>query len=572
VALRELVVEGFRGIRSARLTLDRTTVVIGENDSGKSSLLEALALVLSPLGGERPRLEPWHFRRTPSASAADAGGRVRIEVTLAESRAGSWDRPGLEALAPILGPSRGTPRILVVELRAVPAAGEEPVSASFEVRSPDGGRPSRDNAAVLAAVRCLNPLLWMRHGVLVESPARGAPEDTAPISPADALPAAADVLRSYERLVARATPSEDLEIESGYAAAERLLAQWAPDALARRPGARAAVAEILGRALEPAAAAPAAKARPAGSIAQKLGVFVLTARLFEQLRGTAAPGVRPIIAVEEPEAGLHPMTLASVWSLLERLDTQKIVTTHSGSLLAAAPLRSLRRLVRDADGTVREWRVGEGALRKDELRKVSYHLRARRGAACFARCWLLVEGETEYWLLPDLARLVGHDLVQEGIACVEFAQCGLAPLIKLAGALGIEWHVLTDGDRAGDAYAQAARSLLRGEDPALRLSRLAERDVESCFWHHGHARVFERLAGLRAGPRASPRRVIEKAIERHSKPGVAFELLASVAGPGSAGAPPPLRRAIETCVALARGPRPSPRGAVSERAPERARS
>ena len=87
-----------------------------------------------------------------------------------------------------------------------------------------------------------------------------------------------------------------------------------------------------------------------------------------------------------------------------------------------------------------------------------------------------------------------------------------------------------------------------------RSTPLAEHDIEHCFWAHGHAPVFERLAGL-AGTTGGlpPRRVIEKAIKRHSKPAVAFELLASVAAPGSAGPPPPLRRAIESCMLLARG-------------------
>jgi putative ATP-dependent endonuclease of OLD family len=142
--------------------------------------------------------------------------------------------------------------------------------------------------------------------------------------------------------------------------------------------------------------------------------------------------------------------------------------------------------------------------------------------------------------------------VQEGVACVEFAQCGIEPLVKLARALGIEWHVLADGDRAGGAYAGRARSLLRDEPEPLRITLLAERDIEHCFWRHGHAPAFEKLAGFHSGPGVPARRVIEKAIDRHSKPGVAFELLASVAAPGSAGVPPPLRRAIENCIALAR--------------------
>jgi len=412
----------------------------------------------------------------------------------------------------------------------------------------------------LAAVRRVNPLVWLRGGTGDALLSTGAPPRTG-ASPAYATSDdATALLGSLERLRSGTTASPAVEIESGYQAAARLLEQWAPNARWRGPAMRAVVAEILGRpdGVANSAQGPRTAAPPApGSAAQKLGVFLLTARLFDVLR-SAEPGARPTIVIEEPEAGLHPMTLASLWGLLETLPAQKVVATNSGTLLAATPLRSLRRLVRDTAGNVREWRVRPGSLRPEDMRKVGYHLRARRAAACFARCWLLVEGETEFWLLPDLGRLLGYDLAQEGVACVEFAQCGLAPLLKLAQELGIEWHVLTDGDRAGDAYAGMARAMLYGEDEVLRLTRLPERDIEHSFWRHGHARVFEKLAGLtaRAGG-ATPRRVIEKAIDRRSKPGVAFELLASAAAPRSAGVPPPLRRAIETCVTLARVGRPA---------------
>jgi putative ATP-dependent endonuclease of the OLD family len=552
VALRDLLVERFRGIRSAQLRLDRTTVLIGENDCGKSSLLEALALVLSPLGERVPRVQPWQFHREGRDPNADVAGPVRIQVTIGETAAGSWDRADLGVLAPLLGRKSTDPRALVVELCADPPAGAEPAVAHWEIRNPAGrGRRSRDDAEALEAVRRLNPLVWLRGGALVGTATSGASGDAG--GAWDAIPDAALVLRSYERLVSGETASHEGEIDSGYAAAERLLAEWAPAARGRRLSTRAAVADVLGHVLEHTIPGRQPGAPLPGTTAQKLGVLLLTAGVLQQLRAGAAPGVRPVIVIEEPEAGLHPMTLASVWGLLEGLSAQKVVTTNSGTLLSAVPIRSLRRLVRDPGGVVREWRVREGALRKDDLRKVSYHLRARRGAACFARCWLLVEGETEYWILPELARLLGHDLVQEGVACVEFAQCGLGPLVKLARALGIEWHVLADGDRTGEVYSTVARSFLRGEEPSLRLSVLEDRDIEHCFWRHGHASVFERLAGTALPGGASPRRTIEKAIDRHSKPGVAFELLAAVAAAGPAAAPPPLRGTIEACVALARG-------------------
>src|SRR3546814_9637684 len=49
-------------------------------------------------------------------------------------------------------------------------------------------------------------------------------------------------------------------------------------------------------------------------------------------------------------------------------------------------------------------------------------------SSLFARCWLLVEGETEVWLLNQLARQCGYHFESEGIKVIEFAQCGLKPL------------------------------------------------------------------------------------------------------------------------------------------------
>lgn len=58
--------------------------------------------------------------------------------------------------------------------------------------------------------------------------------------------------------------------------------------------------------------------------------------------------------------------------------------------------------------------LAEGALTVDEMRRVGYHIRVNRASSVFARCWLLVEGETESWLLPEIARLIGYDLPAEG--------------------------------------------------------------------------------------------------------------------------------------------------------------
>ena len=123
-------------------------------------------------------------------------------------------------------------------------------------------------------------------------------------------------------------------------------------------------------------------------------------------------------------------------------------------------------------------------------------------------------------MLPELARIGGYDFILEGIACIEFAQCGLPPLIRVANALGIEWHVLTDGDDAGESYANVALGFAKKGEAATRVTKLEHDDIERCFWEHGFADVFQRLAGKR-----------------------------STAAPD---VPMPLRWAIEMCVKLAR--------------------
>ncbi|MFX3691178.1 DUF2813 domain-containing protein, partial [Streptococcus suis] len=75
---------------------------------------------------------------------------------------------------------------------------------------------------------------------------------------------------------------------------------------------------------------------------------------------------------------------------------QKILTTNSGTLLGSVPLYSIRRLIRLSDRTIAK-SLNSAKFGRDELRRIGFHIRFHRSGALFARCWLLVEGETEVW-------------------------------------------------------------------------------------------------------------------------------------------------------------------------------
>ena len=92
--LHTLKVENFRALRTASVSFDATTLLIGENDCGKSSLLEALAIALDPDGGDHPpRFQPHHFHRTAPRPDAPVAGPIHIELRFRERRPQEWDGP-----------------------------------------------------------------------------------------------------------------------------------------------------------------------------------------------------------------------------------------------------------------------------------------------------------------------------------------------------------------------------------------------------------------------------------------------------------------------------------------------
>jgi energy-coupling factor transporter ATP-binding protein EcfA2 len=106
VHLATLTVENYRALRTASVGFDDTTVQIGENDCGKSSLLEALAIALDPEAGEAPpHFQPHHLHCTAPRADAPAAGPIRISLRFRERRPGEWDGLADTPLGGLLQPA-----------------------------------------------------------------------------------------------------------------------------------------------------------------------------------------------------------------------------------------------------------------------------------------------------------------------------------------------------------------------------------------------------------------------------------------------------------------------------------
>ena len=288
-------------------------------------------------------------------------------------------------------------------------------------------------------------------------------------------------------------------------------------------------------------------------------LFLFDAFLRARITEDYDDDTEPILALEEPEAHLHPSAIRSLGILLQDLKGQKVIATHSGDLLASVPLHNIRRLARK-NGKIKCFQLQAGTLNSDELEKVTYHIRSQRGYLLFGRCWLLVEGQSEYRLLPELARSLALPFDIHGVCCVEFSQFGkLDTMLRLADDLGIDWHVLTDNDAAGQRYAQLAISQLNGRDQQNHLTVLSDVDIEHFLWNQGYDYVYTRALspsqlsriGVLVGHPQYPARVIKAAIKEMGKPALATEVAIEASNQGSPGVPSDLKSMLEIAVSLA---------------------
>lgn len=119
-----------------------------------------------------------------------------------------------------------------------------------------------------------------------------------------------------------------------------------------------------------------------------------------------------------------------------------------------------------------------------------------RGEIFFARRWILVEGQSEYLLLHALGRAMDWLLDQHGVAVIDFQNNGNAGIYPaLADALGIPWHMITDGDAESEKFKE--QILKRGfteADIAGRFTTLpSPNNLEDQIFSDGHEGLLRNI-------------------------------------------------------------------------------
>lgn len=528
--LTEVRIRNFRGIEDLKLDLDETTVLIGENNAGKTAVLKAIELCLSRPGGPDRRLfDDYDYHLASETASPEDAAPIAIRLRFRESTPNGVPREVQESLAEVLVIGDGGRRQLTLQVTSRYDRDRldfvtESVFLDVE------GRPMKSATAALAAdLRRAVPVNFL-------SALRDAGREFRPrgqfwreflsasdLDEADRAHFEAEMADLNQRLIESHPPLREVRSHLDRAGEVITFGTDDPvtvDALPSRASALLSQARV-NLASRRGVRLPLERQ---GEGARSLAVLLLFDAYLRRRLGEEGEAALPITILEEPEAHLHPAAVRLLMDRIREFPGQKIVSTHSGDIVGGLDPASVRRLVHRED-RVRAYRADLDSMKEKDRQTFQRMIRRGRGDLLFARCWLLHEGETEAVLFSGVAEAIGCPFDQYGVATVQCADVSRGSLFGLANQFGIPWLLVCDDDKAGRReYDKPARKHL-GDAVAADIVRPYQ-DVETLLQTSGFEDLYrvpfdkiraakqavERMSAGRASVPKELTEIIEKVI------------------------------------------------------------
>lgn len=493
--LKQIQIKNFRGIKELTLPLDSLCILIGENNSGKSSILDALQICLSKsLSNKRQLFDDYDYHLKDSTADPENSPPIEITLTFSEVESGEWGESIFGLLEKVIQPGTDSElRIVIVQVKSQFNSTSSDYKAVDFLSSSGGSLGLNNSSQLLYQLRQFVPHFHLDSLRNAASEFRASSKFWKPFlsSPNLSGEERESIEHSLQELnqeiLNKHTSFESIKQHLGKTADFLPLGTDETVAIEAVP---TRVFDVLSKTqvlLEAKTGAHIPIVRH-GSGTQSFAVICLfEAFLGNQLKSENGDRMAPLMTLEEPEAHLHPSAVQVVSQMLENLPGQKIVATHSGDLLANVKLKHIHRL-RKVNGSVTAFWVKDSVFTPEEIAKLEYHIRNTRGELLYSRCWVLVEGKTDVTILSSCSHALKCNLYAYGVSLVEFAVVGAEAIVKLANQLGIEWLIVVDKDKQGDNYKKSVENHLNSRSVSDRVFQLEHGDMELflCMENYGH--------------------------------------------------------------------------------------
>jgi len=156
----------------------------------------------------------------------------------------------------------------------------------------------------------------------------------------------------------------------------------------------------------------------------------------------------PLLALEEPEAHLHPNAQRQIYLQLQNIEGQKIISSHSPHIAGQCRIEEMRHFYRASEET-KISAVDMSEIDLEEERKINREIMNTRGELLFSRAIVLVEGETEEQALPVFARKYwGKYPFELGLNFIGVGgKENYKLFLKVAKNFNIKWFIFSDGEK-----------------------------------------------------------------------------------------------------------------------------
>lgn len=153
------------------------------------------------------------------------------------------------------------------------------------------------------------------------------------------------------------------------------------------------------------------------------------------------------ILIEEPEAHIHTHIQKTLFQKLNKASTQIFISTHSTHISSVSKISSMNILGRSV-GFAQVYNPSSNLGKKD-ISRLERYLDASRTNLLFAKGVILVEGDAEHILIPELVRRVlGISLDELGISLINIGSTGFSNVATLFhdDRVNRKCSILTDND------------------------------------------------------------------------------------------------------------------------------